>query len=186
MSDVRCWMSDVGSRLLDVQAVLVCVLLVSMASGCEGDKTTRKSSDDGDVEAGVRTRSLSDPPMSTKPEECERAIRECASGKLEAVEGVVQLPGDLAGLTVDGRMYVTDDLRGRSYMFITWRGKGSNLRGYVYRQTNGNGAIDPDSVSSVTVVGPIITEGGEATGLIGVEIKRTALSGWYEVARYLD
>lgn len=45
--------------------------------------------------------------------------------------GVVNLPTTLATATADGKVYVTRKGKLLMVLFPTWRGKGSNLRGYL-------------------------------------------------------
>lgn len=115
-------------------------------------------------------------------EQFESIAKKHGSGSLKDEEGVIRLPDELAGITIDGRVYVTKNPTGSLYMFLTWRGKGSNLRGYVYSPTN---QIPPQTIS-IEVVGPTVLHLGKDSGLVEVELKPMSIAGWYQAARTLD
>ncbi len=119
-----------------------------------------------------------------RQDEFEIAAKAYASGDLKGAKGVVQLPNDLAGVTIDGRMYVTQaPVSDNLYLFITWRGKGSNLRGYIFRLANAHDSPDMN-VDRIDVLGPTIWEPG--FGKIEVEIESTLVPGWYKAKRDMD
>jgi hypothetical protein len=71
--------------------------------------------------------------------------------------GVVKLPAPLAFNSCDGKVYVTvDHTTGTTWiLFPTWRGKGANLRGYLYRSTPSTGPPPAQiSVAGPNVAGP--------------------------------
>jgi hypothetical protein len=65
--------------------------------------------------------------------------------------GAITLPPALASNSLDGRVYVTIDSAGTTWiLFPTWRGKGDNLAGYLYRSTSASGPRP----ATITVNGP--------------------------------
>src|SRR5436309_1275188 len=117
---------------------------------------------------------------------------EILSRKLkETADGIVVLPQEYTSATVDGKVYVTRKSGGLTLLlFTTWRGKGSNLRGYLFcsrplRTTE----IHKDSYNSKTdaveVKGPRpITP--SPVGEVEVWLERRINSQWYYVAYGLD
>ncbi len=97
--------------------------------------------------------------------------------------GAVFLSEDVSPFTADGFMYVTvDPENGNCFLFAFWRGKSSNLRGFLY-WPRPQGAQAISTPASVKVIGPSPVIGG--TGMVEVEIVRIT-DNWYEASRSLD
>ncbi len=174
-------MYELNTKVPLLAGVLV---LVSAIIGCEHQKSGRQASQDTNIREDANIRTLSKSAMNFKPDEFEIAAKAYASGDLKGARGVVQLPHDLAGVTIDGRMYVTQaPVSDNLYLFITWRGKGSNLRGYICRLANAHDSPDMN-VDRIDVLGPTIWEPG--FGKIEVEIESTLVPGWYKAKRDMD
>jgi hypothetical protein len=84
-------------------------------------------------------------------------VAQITSGKLKpAPDGIVKLPLPLATASCDGKAYVTIDSSGTTWiLFPVWRGKGSNVTGYVYRSPSVKGAAP----LTVTLNGPALPPG---------------------------
>ena len=125
------------------------------------------------------------PPLAFRQKEFEDAVNAHRSGALKAQGAVVELSGDAARLTADGRMYVTQSAsHGDLYLFITWIGKGSNLRGYLYQVANGPGS-PPRLPDTLELQAPVIFDEADI-GLVEVEVEPRSTPGWYAVSRSLD
>jgi hypothetical protein len=121
---------------------------------------------------------------------------EILSGRLnEHPVGLVVLPQAHASLTADGRVYVTRKNGGLVLiLFPTWRGKGSNLEGYLFCSRRLKAAdIQKDSYTQKAAVlrvkvpqpiTPSITP--SPVGEAEVRLERKINGQWYEVAYGLD
>lgn len=108
-----------------------------------------------------------------------------AAGQLTDVGGVVKLPANQAASTIDGRMYVTPGgSSGNLYLFITWQGKGSNLRGYLYHHGHTASSRPAEGGSMVIQAPAIYAPSGR--GPVEVEFEPMSAPGWYRVSRSLD
>ena len=109
-----------------------------------------------------------------------QAVAQIVNGTLKpAPNGVVTLPPALASASLDGKAYVTVDSTGVTWvLFQTWRGKGANLRGYVYHS---NTAPSPPP-ATVKILGPAIT----VTQLIDYNVESQEGPNWYRVSWDLD
>jgi hypothetical protein len=165
-----------------------CVLLalsVILVVGCDTKDEERSDSGDANAHAQKDIRSLAQSPRAFQPVAFERAVRAYESGDVVADNGVVLLPDDLAGITADGRLYVTRPPRSTLYFFITWRGKGSNLRGYLYQSSQQQTSSDRKALAgTIEVVGPTVRDPGY--GKIGIDIEESLGQGWYKVKRDVD
>jgi hypothetical protein len=96
--------------------------------------------------------------------------------------GVVKLPGTLASNSCDGKVYVTVDSTGTTWvLFPTWRGKGRNIQGYLYRSTP---SIGPPP-AQITVIGPDIgAPTWSSSWQYTVESQLTP--NWYRISFDLD
>ena len=95
-------------------------------------------------------------------------------------KGVVELPRDKQGLVIRDTVYVTGSRQGsRQYLFSTWQGKGSNLRGYLYCEGAQPRIGEEIQVRCFTTEPPFVGENG-------VMVERDLGSGWYYVSRSLD
>ena len=172
------------SRLL--MAVLIVLLGIAMfvvwLSGDDG--RSERDTDESQFADAVRV--LWQPAKPFSPDEFARAVRAHESGELVARDGVVLLSESLAGVTDDGRMYVTTaSPHGPVYLFITWRGKGSNLRGYLYHPSHQSGSAGGTTLAgAIEVLGPTIYH--PFHGKVTIEIENSPAPGWYEVKRDLD
>lgn len=143
-----------------VAAVITSLVLAAALLGCDGRQASRLA-------------------------DFEKAVKLYVSGDLSDERGVVQLTEPLADATVDSRMYVTSGSKwGDLYLFITWRGKGSNLRGYVYCDSGESSLAIPDG--TIKMIAPIIRGQGRQAGNVEVEIEKMSTPGWYKVSRSLD
>jgi len=113
-----------------------------------------------------------------------------ASGSLSDEQGVITLPPSLASLVCSGRVYVTrNDSGGVAFLFVVWRGKGSNLHGYLYLR--GTWPSIPTMVggsTTIAVIGPAV-DGSSASmdaGEIQIEIQKMRQENWYTASRDLD
>lgn len=164
--------------------LLLTGVVLLMQLGCERHPSAGKdASGNASTSSNTEIRALSKPAMDFKPKDFERIVEEHVSGKLSDKGGVIQLPREMQALTVDGGVYVTDSVQGRLYMFLSWRGKGSNLRGHIFFTKHNDGTIAPESIE---VIGPVMSGVGETSGLVEVHLEDTPHAGWYKVARDLD
>jgi hypothetical protein len=94
--------------------------------------------------------------------------------------GMVVLPPSKHGLVIGDTVYVTGLRKGsRQYLFSTWRGKASNLRGYLYCE-GAQPTIGKEIQVRCFIAGPPFA------GENGVMVERGLGSGWYYVSRSLD
>ena len=95
-------------------------------------------------------------------------------------KGMVALPTDKKGLVIEDTVYVTGSRPGsRQYLFSTWRGKGSNLRGYLYCE-GAQPRVGEEIQVRCFIAGPPFV------GENAVAVERDLGSGWYYVSRSLD
>lgn len=157
-------------------------VLFSMIIGCK-QKNCEQATQDERIENDANVRTLSMPPMKFRPHQFESAVKIYTSGDIKDEDGMVELPDALAGITVDGFMYVTKTTLDELFLFVTWRGKGSNLRGYLYQASQGH--ISSEALmGTIEVLGPTIWDPGY--GKIDIDIEGALGSGWYQVKRDLD
>ena len=159
------------------------LILLSIIVGCE-QENNEQTNQDTNMKNNANIRTLSVSPLEFKPIKFEAAIKAYIFGNIKGENGVVQLPDDFARLTVDGCIYVTKNCpSGTLYLFITWKGKGSNLRGYLYRQK-----INQNSSSvlkgRIKVLASTIWKPGY--GKIDVDVEGMSRAGWYKVKRDWD
>ena len=91
--------------------------------------------------------------------------------------GIVRLPPNLAKLTVDGEVCVTADASGATViLFRTWRGKGCNLRGRLYRSA-------PASGPPPTTIGALVPlpSAKPETQLLDLNVEEQIDANWYRV-----
>ncbi|MEA2709239.1 MAG: hypothetical protein QOF78_1840 [Phycisphaerales bacterium] len=98
--------------------------------------------------------------------------------------GVVQLPAPLQKLSSDTRVYVTTSpAYGQCIAFPTWRGKGANVRAYVFCSQ-----LTPlplgQTVSLNLPVGGI--PGGARSMPVEVVVERNPFTNWFYVSRSDD
>ena len=94
--------------------------------------------------------------------------------------GIVKLPASLASNSCDGRIYVTVDASGTTWiLFPTWRGKGCNVRAYLYRSTPATGPPP----ATITVRGPDINNGSQQ---MNYQVDHKIDANWYYVVWDLD
>lgn len=85
----------------------------------------------------------------------DEIVRAYLHKELVEDDGVIELPPELFSVTQDGRVYVTHAPWGTALLFVTWRGKGSNLRGHVY-STDLGGVVERNGQQfSVELIGPV-------------------------------
>lgn len=132
-------------------------------------------------------RGLSPAPLPFKAEEFEGVVEAYVSEDLGDDEARIQLPPDRSTLTRGGYVYVTKDYsREDIFLFVTWQGKGSNLRGYVYCPGR------KDFSSLLTNAGYLMINcprPGDPSGYAKVEVqvlKHMTRDGWCYVSRTLD
>ena len=132
-------------------------------------------------------RRLSRAPVAFKAEEFEDTVKACVCDDLGDEGGRIQLPADRSSLTVNGDVYVTKGYScGDILLFVTWQGKGSNLRGYVYCPGL------KDCASLVNNAGYLMINcprPGVPSGYAKVEVEvlgRMNRDGWCHVSRTLD
>lgn len=114
-----------------------------------------------------------------------RIVTDVKSGQLQANrDGVAVLPLNLASTTIDGRVYATRRPGGLLLiLFPLWRGKGSNLRGYLFTSRPLTGAdtyLDASNSEAVDLryrVAPTI--GNDA---LAVQIQKTDTPNWYRAS----
>jgi hypothetical protein len=119
---------------------------------------------------------------------------EIRAGKLkETTAGMVVLPQQYASVTADGRVYVTRKRGDLDLIFFpTWRGKGSNLRGYLFCSRPLNTAeLHKDFYShktdAIRVNGPRpVIPAPTPVGEVEVWLERKISDQWYSVAYGLD
>ncbi len=93
---------------------------------------------------------------------------------------MVVLSSEKKGLVVGNTVYVTGTQSGsRRYLFMTWQGKGSNLRGYLYCE-----GAQPTVGTEIKT--RCFIAGSPFVGENGVTIERDLGSGWCFVSRSLD
>ena len=181
-----CRMCGCGSPLSFMLSIGFAIVSVGIC-GCGEREDERGALPQTDqVDEGL-LRTLATSPLPFRRPEWEFAVADYMSSDVGEEEGVVKLLGDRAGLTVDGSMYVT---RGHScgalFLFATWRGKGSNLQGYLYCFTreDTSGLINPGTIE---IMGPRPSRtGGPHYSKIDVRIEKTDRLGWYRVSRDSD
>jgi hypothetical protein len=104
-----------------------------------------------------------------------------ASGALKPnAYGVIKLPASAAKLSLYCEVYTTMDFSGTTWvLFRTWQGKGSKLRGYLYRSTPATGLVPP----TITVRGPTVQyqATGPPTDSIDYTVDGQLNLNWYEV-----
>jgi hypothetical protein len=123
-----------------------------------------------------------------------RVAREILAGKLkENADGMVVLPQEYASVTADGRVYVTrksGDLD--LLLFPTWRGKGSNLKGYLFcsrplKATEIQKDFYSQKKDAIQVKGPRpVTPAPTPVGDVEVWLERRINDQWSYVAYGLD
>jgi hypothetical protein len=117
-----------------------------------------------------------------KKAEFEQVVAQYLAGTLGDVNGVVKLPASLASTTSGGVVYATRRPEwGAILLFVTWRGKGSNLRGYIYCDRF-KSASPPKSLE---LVGPVIPPTPEGE-LVDVAVGEAVGNGWYRTSRDVD
>ena len=90
--------------------------------------------------------------------------------------GIVSLPPSMAAMSQDGRVYVTVDASGATWiLFPTWRGKGDNVAAYVYHSKSSNGPAP----AQIKLNGPDIGPTRAAPLLLDVD--RQIDANWYHV-----
>jgi hypothetical protein len=128
-------------------------------------------------------------------DEFGRIVSDIESGRLASgADGIVQLPSASRGLTTDGCVYVTRLTDGtRLELFVVWRGKASNLKGYLHcgRQLAPPDLLTPaqgNEPAWIVVVGPRVPfQGSKALAEpIEVSLDRPTAPSWYQVSRSLD
>ena len=129
---------------------------------------------------GCRAARVGSAELPFKPLEYSKVVAMYDSGEL-AGEGKVSLPANLRSLTADSAVYVTTTGRTRSFLFVTWRGKGRNLRGYIYFPPD---AVPAKETTDVTIIGPSIEK--PWYGDVDVVIEPLSQQGWYSAMRDLD
>jgi hypothetical protein len=157
MADSRRWVRLIlilGGSLALIFVVAVCLLYWLLF----GETSFRQSSA-GDVAAQILNKSL-----------------------VPNAAGVVKLPPPLASNSCDGKVYVTVHPTGTTWiLFPTWRGKGANLRGYLYRSTPSTGPPPAQiSVTGPNVAGPTWSASCQYT------IESQLSPNWYRILFDLD
>lgn len=124
-------------------------------------------------------------PLPFAAEEFGQIVASYDSGTLKEIDGVVNLPPSAAPCTADGRVYITQHPSGGTlFLFVTWRGKGSNLRGYLFsRQWSQNPQTTPRH--GLEVNGPTVSSAARPQTL-AVELRDTGAPGWCEASRTMD
>jgi hypothetical protein len=96
--------------------------------------------------------------------------------------GAITLPPALASNSLDGRVYVTVDSTGTTWiLFPTWRGKGDNLAGYLYRSSQATGPRP----ATVTINGPDIASPG-GTRSLEYTVDKQIDANWYHIYNDMD
>ena len=100
------------------------------------------------------------------------------SGKLKPdARGVIQLPSDLAHLSLGGQAFVTTNRTATWLLLRTWRGKGANLTGYLYAP---GPALKLGTDVSLTTDAAGVILSAECT------VEKALGSSWYTVHRGYD
>ena len=127
--------------------------------------------------------------------EFDRVVHDIESGRLVPnADGIVDLPTTSRSLTDDGLTYVTRLADGTHLeLLVVWRGKGSNLRGYLHcgRPLTTRDLIRlaaPSGPASVTVVGPRVPSPGSPalSEPLQVDLEQQVAPSWYRVSYTLD
>jgi hypothetical protein len=107
------------------------------------------------------------------------------AGKLRPdAAGIVTLPPQCRGMTEDGKLYVTRQPGGGTWiLFVCWRGKGSNLEGYLF--TSPSQFFDIGSGPTARIVVPTVPPAG-LSKIEEVQVEEPARPGWYRVSCSMD
>ena len=123
----------------------------------------------------------------------QQVVGQVTSGKLAPDEyGVIRLPAELSSTSVDGKVYVSKSTSGSLLiLFRTWRGKGSNLQGYLYCSAPLSAADTQKDYYGRTVIdlnGPVIHGPPGTTPISRFEcvLDKAIASNWYLVHYDLD
>lgn len=114
--------------------------------------------------------------------ECRRsAADQVLAGRLKLdPAGIVALPPAYRNLTTDGTLYVTRQPDGGTWiLFVNWRGKGSNLEGYLF--TSPNYFFDVGSGPTARIVVPAVPPAGPSK-IEEVQVEEQVRPGWYRVS----
>jgi len=103
------------------------------------------------------------------------AMASISTGTLVADQyGVIRLP--INSGTADSKAYVTRKTGGICVLFCTWRGKGSNLKGYVCCQPDPILTVPCNIDLTVPRPGLIPTD---VTATMSVTVEKKLSPGWY-------
>ncbi|MFC1757707.1 hypothetical protein ACFL2H_02955 [Planctomycetota bacterium] len=112
-----------------------------------------------------------------------KIVGDLAKGELQDESGVLSLDGNNSTLSQTGKAYVTSlPSNGQAVLFVTWRGKGKNMKGQLYCPT-------PLGVpSEVEIVSPGFggTVRAERLHKIFADVEKTTGKNWYAVSYRLD
>jgi hypothetical protein len=119
---------------------------------------------------------------------------EILAGNLkENADGMVVLPQENASVTADGKVYVTHKSGNLGLLlFTTWRGKGSNLKGYLFctrplKATEIQKDFYTHKADAIQVKGPRpVTPAPTPVGEVEVWLERRINDQWYSAAYGLD
>ena len=166
------------------------LVLILMMGGCERKKNgERAPRGGGERQTEEIYRIVAQSTLPFKPEQFKEAVRLYASGALKGNGGLVRLPDSLADTTADGCMYVTRGTSsGNLYLFATWLGKGSNLRGYLFHKIDEEhpNVLRSGSIE-VLCPRPGLSRFGKAPiARVEIEIENMSTPGWYKASRSLD
>ncbi len=85
---------------------------------------------------------------------------------------------------IENEAYVTTKNDGtKLILFRTWRGKGSNLKGYLYTNRNG---LKVGSTIEILTFAPLGPEGGIPIGTSDVHVDSSVTKTCYRVSYFLD
>ena len=138
--------------------LFVCIVIAIMASMCTGPKQSMKQFDE--------------------------IVQAYLAGNLVEEKGLIHLSSDLSSATQDGCVYITHAPWGTALLFITWRGKGSNLRGYVYSKELANVAPADGKAFTTEMIGPVIW--AKLPELMELQLEHSDSADWYRASRSLD
>jgi hypothetical protein len=114
----------------------------------------------------------------------DSVVQAVAAGTIPAERhGVVILPKTLSSVTVDGKVYATSGHQMSEYLFVVWRGKGSNMQGYLkVSPLNGLNWPQGPPPASMTASMPIFTGSGFDARLSTVDVMNSEGNNWFEVS----
>jgi len=118
-----------------------------------------------------------------------RAVSGALENQADQSVGLVELSDEFKSLSIDGNVLVADlDEEIRGYLFITWRGKGQNMRGVLYLSDTKPSLFSEDYYGNtiVTVGVPPIRHSDTNTVPVDFTVVPTGTDRVFQVSHSLD